>query len=370
LDLLPSSPAEVGLASSRHEDALNARNDIEAVTTWLIARGCRSQNTFAAYRRAAVLLLTWLDERGLTLADMKVEHANDFLRHLGNPPAHWLRPRNVKQDDLLPTQLLTKALDGKSINYIRTVLGQMTTYLHAAGYLTRNIMHLTMRLPAVERSMAERHLDQRSWAWLESWVSRLPRSTDHEAAQAARARWVMALLYHTGIRREEAAIGRMGDFVRDDKTWRLRVVGKGKVERYVTVNTRLIEELMLYRSAMDMSPPLPSPNEATPLVVPFRGDRTRTMSPRAIGKIVAEISNLAAANCPDEHIKARLEAMSTHWMRHTNATHRLAFGASMKTTQDELGHKDPRTTGIYAKVADGQRIADAEKLARGEEKEY
>lgn len=56
--------------------------------------------------------------------------------------------------------------------------------------------------------------------------------------------------------------------------------------------------------------------------------------------------------------------MTTHWMRHTNATHRLMAGASLETTQDELGHADPRTTRIYAKASDTRRKEDAEKLAK------
>ena len=50
-------------------------------------------------------------------------------------------------------------------------------------------------------------------------------------------------------------------------------------------------------------------------------------------------------------------------MRHTNATHRLQAGALLETTQDELGHTDPRTTRIYAKVSNKQRQHDAELLA-------
>ena len=56
--------------------------------------------------------------------------------------------------------------------------------------------------------------------------------------------------------------------------------------------------------------------------------------------------------------------MTTHWMRHTNATHRLLAGASLETTQDELGHVSPTTTRIYTHTMDSQRDEDAEKLAQ------
>jgi len=42
----------------------------------------------------------------------------------------------------------------------------------------------------------------------------------------------------------------------------------------------------------------------------------------------------------------------------------LKAGASLATTQDELGHADPKTTRIYASSMSEERIEDAEKLAR------
>ena len=56
--------------------------------------------------------------------------------------------------------------------------------------------------------------------------------------------------------------------------------------------------------------------------------------------------------------------MTTHWMRHTNATHRLMAGASLETTQDELGHVSPLTTRIYTHTLEEKRAEDAEKLTQ------
>jgi site-specific recombinase XerD len=56
--------------------------------------------------------------------------------------------------------------------------------------------------------------------------------------------------------------------------------------------------------------------------------------------------------------------LSTHWLRHTNATHRLLAGASLETTQDELGHADPKTTRLYVKTLDQQRRADVDKFVK------
>lgn len=358
---LPDNPL---LASQPAGDtALSASTDIEAVSAWLIARGSRSRNTFDSYRREASRLLLWLGENGLALRDMKVEHAHEFYQHLANPPKHWIRPHKPQRGmKLRATQVLAGKLSAKSISYARTVLGQMSAYLQEAGYLTRNVFRLSIRPAVVDKSVSARNLDLDSWTWLWSWITRMPRTTDREVAHAVRARWLFSLLYHTGIRREESAIGRMGDFVRNDGDWELRVVGKGSKERFVTVNSSLVQELVIYRTALGLEYNFPVPGEVIPLVASIR-HKMEAMTGRSIGKIVADISGQAALCCDDAHTRARIEAMSTHWMRHTNATHRLMAGAKLETTQDELGHRDPRTTRIYAKAADEQRRDDAEKLA-------
>jgi integrase/recombinase XerC len=364
--LISALPNKPQLATQPAPDvALAATTDVEAVSAWLIARGSRSRNTFDAYRREATRLLLWLDEQGLNLADLKVEHVHQFYLHLSNPPAHWLRPRKPKRGERLkPTQVLVGKRDPESIAFTRRVLGQMAAYLQDAGYLTRNVFRLSVQPPAVHKSVVDRVLDLDGWLWLRAWIKQLPTTSDREKAHAMRARWLFALLYHTGIRREEVAKGYMRDFIRKNGEWVLRVIGKGNKERFVTINSALLEELSAYRASVGLSA-YPTPTEAIPLVPSVNRRRLMfVMTPRAIGKIVANISTKASLDCTDEHIKARLDAMSTHWLRHTNATHRLMAGASLDTTQDELGHADPKTTRIYAKAVDVKRREDAELLAQ------
>ena len=59
---------------------------------------------------------------------------------------------------------------------------------------------------------------------------------------------------------------------------------------------------------------------------------------------------------------AVFQQLSTHWLRHTNATHRLLAGASLETTQDELGHADPKTTRRYVHTVDAQRRDDLQRF--------
>lgn len=345
-------------------DAIGAQTDAQAAAVWIRAKGGRSPNTFDSYRREAIRLLLWLGENGLSLKEMKVDHAHLFFAHLASPPFHWLRPRKPRRDDVLaPTQVLAAPLSASSISHSRTILGGMCSYLQDAGYLQFNVFKLSMKPAVVVSEHQERALHLDSWFWLWDWVCNLSGRTARDQAGATRARWLFALLYHSGVRREEAAHGVMGDFVRMDRGWLLRVIGKGSKERMVAVNSILLKELMRYRKSWGLAE-FPNPGEKFPLVASVNvGARSRGLTPRSVGLIVQELARAAAGDCPDEHIRNQIVRMTTHWMRHTNATHRLQAGATLETTQDELGHADPRTTRIYARTIDSKRQEDAQKLA-------
>lgn len=343
--------------------ALSATQDGQAVDAWIMAKGSRSIHTLSAYRRESNRLLLWTAEQNCRLADLKVEDVHAFFALLADPPLHWLRPRQMRQGDaLLDTQVLVKALNPDSIDYTRTVLGQLFSYLSDAGYLTRNVFRLSAKPATVTSTTPKRLLDVDCWQWLWQWLIDLPETRPDQARAARRWRWVMALLYHTGIRREEAAKGVMGDFTRHGGHWTLSVVGKRLRLRHVSVNSALLDELMRYRRSLQLST-LPVPGETFPLIASLQRSRTGQLSPRSIGLIIHDLALLAAGDCEDAHWRAQITRLSTHWLRHTNATHRLLAGASMRTTQDELGHTDPKTTSLYAHAIDSQKHADAEKLA-------
>lgn len=346
--------------------SLAAATDAEAIRVWLQVKASRSRHTFIAYRKEALRFLVWMNENDLTLKELRIEHAHDYFAHLADPPIHWIRPSKPRKDEQLEiTQLVLGPQSNRSIEYCRTVLQQMSGYLVDAGYLSRNIFKLTMKLPVVTQTVHTRLLDLDSWIWFWNWLLAMPQETPRKKAHAARCRWLFALLYHTGIRLEEAAKARMKDFVKGEIGWSLRVIGKGRKERMVTANSTLIEECLLYRRFLKLPHPYPSPLEECPLIGSLHTTRTqKVMTPRAVALIVSTVADQAAETCEDPYIYAKLKDLSTRWMRHTNATHRLFAGASLDTTQDELGHSDPRTTRIYAATLDEQRQIDAEKLVQ------
>lgn len=364
-ELAQRSATNLAGLSQCPQSAILAATDAEAVAAWLRAKGGRSQHTFLSYQREATRLLVWTAEQGLAFSNLTVEHAHDFFKLLANPPARWVRPSSATSTtQLRPTQILKGKLSNRSIAYTRTVASQLMGYLQDAGYIQRNVFRLSAKPLVLQETVPTRILDVDAWNWLRTWLERMPRGTKSLSAHADRCRWLMNALYHTGLRREEIASARMGDFLRRDRTWFLRVVGKGHKERFVTVNSVFLSELAIYRRSFQL-PDYPVPGEEMPLVASIQAlRRSQTLTARAIGLTVERISEMASLDCEDPHLRVQIKRLTTHWLRHTNATHRLLAGSSLETTQDELGHADPRTTRIYAKTSDRHRIDDAEKLAR------
>ncbi len=53
---------------------------------------------------------------------------------------------------------------------------------------------------------------------------------------------------------------------------------------------------------------------------------------------------------------------STHWLRHTFATHGIHNGMSLATVRDLLGHKSLTTTSVYVTTEKDKRSREVEML--------
>lgn len=329
--------------------------DARRLDRWLLLKAKRTPSTLEGYHRAARRLLVWCHEQGLRLDNLTEADASRYLSHLSHPPAHWIFKRGVGTERK-PTQLFYGALSPTSRAQERILLVTLFSDLGEMGEAHRNPFKLTVTEAAESDSVADKALSQGALEALLAWLEAQPGDADIE-----RWRWVCALLYHTGLRRIEARFATMADFHYSDEGWLLRVVGKRRKVRMVTLSPKLLTALQRYRQARGMAA-LPSPDEVdVPAVCPIKG-AVRFMSARAFNLMIETLLARCMPALDNPHIQRELAAVTPHRFRHTNATHRLAKGALLETTQDELGHADPRTTRLYAKTARAQRIKDAELL--------
>ena len=175
----------------------------------------------------------------------------------------------------------------------------------------------------------------------------LPKFLDDEQAAAfmtaARRldplrRLVVEMLARTGMRVGEfCALAADAVTVLGDETVWLRVpVGKLHNDRYIPLHPALIELLEAWRAHAQ-----PGPSEW--LIVNAKG---RPLDRHSVSRMVARCARVAGIG----HVHP-------HQLRHTLATQAINRGMSLEAIAALLGHKSPRMTMVYARIAD-RTVAD------------
>ncbi|KVN88824.1 tyrosine-type recombinase/integrase [Burkholderia ubonensis] len=350
---------------------LSARNDLDAVRAWL-SNYADTKTTFEAYRKEAERLLLWaVVQLGKPLSSLTHEDLRLYKAFLADPqPAsRWVSLK----DDGSPGGKYARGdarwrpfngpLSPASQRQALVILNGLFTWLVDAGYLRGNPMALLRRRAKRSAPRITRYLSLSLWDEVKGFVAQLPQETAQQRAYAARCRWLSTLFYLQGMRLSEVAGGTMGDFSRrlgaDGRDqWWLEILGKGERERIVPASPELIAELGRYRKACSL-PPLPSRAEATPLVVPFRG-QARCLSRSAVHDAIKGVFNGAAAwlraRGPEFADRAdELERASAHWLRHTAGSHQADGGVDLRTVRDNLGHVSLNTTSLYLHEEEDKR---------------
>jgi site-specific recombinase XerD len=152
-----------------------------------------------------------------------------------------------------------------------------------------------------------------------------------------RRRCLLRLLYLCGLRASEAANARRGHVTARPKGGaELRVVGKGGKARTVAIPPVLWREL-----------------EA------LHGPATAGDAPLIPNRSGQPLDRFAVHRCVKRAVKrAGLPDASSHWFRHSSASHALDRGAPPQVVQQSLGHASLATTTKYAHARPGDRAGD------------
>jgi site-specific recombinase XerD len=155
----------------------------------------------------------------------------------------------------------------------------------------------------------------------------------------------------------------MSHFWQDsDSNWWLKIYGKGRKLRDITVPESFIEYLKRYRKYRGLSP-LPSQGENQPIIEKIRGQGG--MTSRQLTRIVQEIFDKAydEMRLAEGEDKARkLKEASTHWLRHTGASMEVERGRALKDLSEDLGHASMATTDtVYVQTENRIRAESGKK---------
>lgn len=158
-------------------------------------------------------------------------------------------------------------------------------------------------------------------------------ANEGETPKEKRELAILELLYATGIRVSELTSIQLKDV--DFSLSILRVMGKGRKERYVPFGQFAHEALQLY--VTDARPILMKKQQHDSLFVNMRGEPLTARGVRYILNELVKKTELTTTIYP-------------HMIRHTFATHLLNQGADLRTVQELLGHASLSSTQVYTHV--------------------
>lgn len=155
----------------------------------------------------------------------------------------------------------------------------------------------------------------------------------------------------------------MSHFWQDsDGNWWLKVFGKGRKLRDITVPDSFIGYLKRYRAYRGLSP-LPSTGDNQPIVEKIRGQGG--MTARQLTRIVQDIFDRAyeqMRGIEGEDKARKLKEASTHWLRHTGASMEVERGRALKDLSEDLGHSSMATTDtVYVQTENRVRAESGKR---------
>jgi site-specific recombinase XerD len=340
---------------------IDARTDAEAIATFL-TEFKESPNTFRSYSKEVERLLLWCIHIGnVNIASLRRDHLLNYQSFLKapTPKKYWCGPavnRQTKDGSINARwRPFVKGLSPASVNKALKILDSFFNYLVQTHYLVGNPLAVDRRRKKRNQStprLIDRYLEMDEIITTLNALAKYPtQKKDAEKFRVVRARYIILLLFYTGLRISEAAHHSMGHFLQRRGNWFLRVIGKGKKLREIPIPDALLTALKAFRGAIDLSPPLPKFREKTPLI-PMQ-NLVDPINTRRINQIVRWAFNLGAVeyNLTEPRKASKLRAASPHWLRHSYVTYLLESGAPLKVVQENAGHSDVGTTMHYRHVA-------------------
>jgi site-specific recombinase XerD len=338
---------------------LDARNDYEAVQAWLSLH--ESDATLRAYRKEAERLMLWaILERGRALSSLTVEDAVAYRAFLRRPAPvrRWIGPARPRTaPDWKP---FAGPLAARSVAYSISVLGALFRWLMAQGYLLANpFSGVKVRGAAQTAAMDTSHVfSEGEWAILRTIADGLEWSYGWDAPAAQRLRFILDFAYSTGLRASELVGVTLKSIHTDghDDHW-LHLVGKGSKAGKVALPSlaRTALDRYLVQRGLPTTPKLWKPE--TPLIDTLAKESKAGITASRLWSILRRFFRTTAYQMETDNpaLAQKLRRASTHWMRHTHATHALAKGAELTTVRDNLRHASIATTSIYLHGDDVKR---------------
>ena len=352
---------------------------VEQSMDWLQALS----NTQRAYRKEAERFLLWaITHKGKALSSMSNEDCIEYRDFLADPQprSRWCGDRGRERWSPL-WRPFEGPLSASAQRHAVTILKNLYGFLVDQNYLMGNPWS-AVGVPRTSgpKVNAGRSFSLAQWQFIEAQLKTLPATSSNQ-----RLTFGLHLLYATGLRLSEVVAATVDDLqwveypadASDDQSmegWLLRVIGKGQKEREVPLPADVVGELASYlvSRALDADPEGIGNQGA--FLLGKASDAAERAPGLSTGKAIDPRQGIAATTFYDQ-IKhffdycasvlrgkgdtkeaERFAKASTHWMRHSHASHAIASGMPIEIAQQNLGHASLATTTAYVTTEKRRRM--------------
>lgn len=358
---------------------IDAKNDADAIATFL-KEYQSSPETLRSYAKEVERLLLWCRHVGKkNISSLRRDDLQAYQTFLQKPTPKkiWCGPsigRLTKDGAINPKwRPFVKGLSDSTVRKTLSILDSFFNYLVKTNYLIGNPLAVDKKRKkrlSPKQAIIDRYLElDEIHAVVDALTEKINTMKDlSKRFQFIRARYLVLLLFYTGLRISEAANHKMGNFIQRESVWFLRVTGKGKKTREIPVPDALLAALAEFREAVGLPSSEPRYREQTPLI-PMQNLK-QSISTRRVDQIIRRAFNLGALAFDKEQPRkaSKLRVASAHWLRHSYVTYLLESGAPLKVAQENAGHNDVATTMHYQHVAQVDRHSATRTLSLNKSK--
>lgn len=293
-----------------------------------VADGDAAPDTIATYNRRIRQYLAWCQENHVT-------------------------PARAEKDDLLSFRSYLIKKRKQQPTTIALTLVVVRSFYHAC--LAKNLVRENPALGVKAPKNKVRQSDRVTYLTQAQLKAILDAVGDNDSLKVLRDRALVGIMALEGLRSVELFKANLGDFQVIGGECFLKVEGKNKI-RTVPIRADIVKLLKRYKDARIKEGE--ELNFSSPLMISLSNHTLRQrLSRRGIEYIVD--GYLVKTGC--KRIDGKI-ARSTHSLRHTAGTLSLAGGASLRETQELLGHSDPKTTAIYTHLLDRYENNPAKRI--------
>lgn len=285
----------IGILSGKGQNAgvssiTDCKSDSDAIGSWIVAKGSKSEHTSSLYRREAERLALWSTfVRRKPLTGLTREDMLAYPRFISNPPPEWIMNKRYPRNSSEWRPFFLKGLSERSAHQSITVIHGLFQYLVKLGWIKQNPMPdskaTVSQLPPTIRSLSPEHME---CVYEGLRRAEANANTQKEKILAARDTLLVTLL--SLAPRTSENISTYGDIFttpsKEGSMWVWRIHGKGGKLRLIPIPEWCLYELRYFRTLLGLSalwnPRDPSRSNSThskPDEIQFRDSSATTQKP-------------------------------------------------------------------------------------------